>query len=652
MVRTRSILLVVILLVLVSPTLAAAKDKVKARDLMLPRGFPDLTEEQLALTEVPYAKGAPAVVLLEAQEYEWEGLEFLRDRYFRRLKILTEDAIEEHGSFRYTLYGDWRVKEVDARTILPDGTVIDAKEGINREKSEDGIQVIQVSFPQVQVGAILDLDIKLTSQSWSISPWTIQEWIPILETRFTLLPPVGLRFRIAPARLPAEKSQPDFSISVAGGQKAFIWYLRDVEPLPDLAFLPPVEDVSQRLFVILQQYKGQYSFYAIAPDWKTWGKELGEDWDEWFKTSHAKVETLAKQLVGGQAGPVEKAEAVRLGLRDRIRANLVGRYRFKDSPDEELESGSSTSGGIAALATLMLRSVGVEAELAVIRRRSDGIVPLEFPVPRLMNDMVVRIPDGSGGHLFFSPAADVHVTKLPFDCSGVAAFLLDGEAEQPVPLPDFRPQDNQTRRMVRATLSAEGNLAATSTETYRGIIAEYWRGRLVDETEQERRDRIERSLQDDLPGLVLNSVEISNLEDSAEDLVFKCDWEIEGFATVAGKRLIFNPNLFERAAVADWAPETREFDIDLKWNREVIDTLMFRLPDGVTEVTAAEPLDLTLDPIGTHQASYEHRGTMLVAKRHHRLAFYRIPAKYYPDLRRWYSQIAAVDEKPVVLELE
>lgn len=650
--RTRWLPFLLILVVLVLPAQAAGKDKVKPRDLLLPRGFPDITEEQLALTEVAYAKGAPAVVLLESQEYDWEGLEIKRDRYFRRLKILTEDAIEEYGSYQYNLYGDWRVKEVDARTILPDGTVIDAKEGINREKSEDEIQVIQISFPQVQVGAILDLDIRLASQGFSLDPWTIQQAIPVLETRFVMMPPLGLRFRVAPARLPAEKSEPDFSLNVAGGKKAFIWYMRDVEPLPDIAYLPPLQDVSQRLFVILQQYRDRSYFLDIAGDWKTWGEGLAEDWDDWFKKSHAKVEALARELAGGEAGPVEKAEAIRQGLRDRVRVARVCKWYRKDSPDEELESGSACSGGVAGLEALMLRSVGVEADLAAIRRRSDGIVPLEFPVPRLMNDLMVRIPDGKGGHMFFSPAADIHVTRLPFDCSGVAAFPLDGKAEQPVPLPDFRAQDNQVRRMIRATLSAEGTLAATSSETYRGIVAEVWRDRLLDETEQERRDRIERSLQADLPGLVLNSVEISNLEDSSKDLVMKCDWEVEGFATSAGKRLIFNPNPFEHAAVADWAPESREFDVDLEWNREVIDTLLIRLPDGVKEVTVPEPLQATLDPIGMHDASYQHRGSTLVAKRRHRVNIYRIPAQHYPDLRQWYSQIAAVDEKPVVVELE
>ena len=115
----------------------------------------------------------------------------------------------------------------------------------------------------------------------------------------------------------------------------------------------PVEDVSQRLFIILQQYRDQNTYIAIAPDWKTWGEKRAEGWDDWFKKGHSKVDALARELAGNEAGPVEKAEAIRLGLRDRLRTTHVSRFHYQDTPDEELESGSTSSGGVAALATLM-----------------------------------------------------------------------------------------------------------------------------------------------------------------------------------------------------------------------------------------------------------------------------------------------------------
>jgi hypothetical protein len=653
MLKSRWITILIVAVSVTCQAQAAKGEKVNPRKLMLAGGYPAISEEHAALTEVPYAEGAPAVVLLEAVEYDWDGLESRRDRFFRRLKILDEDAIEDYGSFRYTLYGDLHIASIDARTVLPDGTVVNAKEGINREKSDDGMQMIQIAFPQVQVGAILDLDIQYTSSAWSVEPWTIQEWIPILETRFVMKPPTGLRFRIMPYRLPPEKTQPDYAVSVAGGGKAYIWHFRDVKALPDIAHLPPMEDVSQRLFVILQQYKDAYNFIPIAADWKTWGERRNENWEEWFKRDHDAVAALAKELAPAEGDALQKAEAIRQGLHERMRISRVNRFYGEDTPDQELNSGSASTGAMAGLAVVMLRAVGVDADLVAIRRRSDGIAPVEFPIPRLMNDLMVRIPDGRGGTTFFTPSSEQDVKRLPFDFSGILAFPLDGEAAQPVPVPDFKAVQNQTRRMVRATLHPDGKLEGKSTETFAGVAAERWGNRLRDDSEDERRERIERSLQRALPGLALNSLEITGLEEGAKRISFKCEWEVEGFATVAGSRLIFNPNLFGKLAADDWASETREYDIDLGANYETQDTFMLRMPENVAEVTVADPISLTADPpVGLHEASYTFRGETLVVKRHHRIDIYRIPAKYYGDVRQWFSQIAATDEKPAVVELQ
>ena len=47
---------------------AAKKPKLKAKDLLLPGGYPEISEQDRSLTE---ADGAPAVILLKAHEYDW-----------------------------------------------------------------------------------------------------------------------------------------------------------------------------------------------------------------------------------------------------------------------------------------------------------------------------------------------------------------------------------------------------------------------------------------------------------------------------------------------------------------------------------------------------------------------------------------------------
>jgi hypothetical protein len=458
---------------------------------------------------------------------------------------------------------------------------------------------------------------------------------------------------VAPVRLPAEKSQPDVSANIAGGGKAFGWAFHNVEPFPDIAYLPPPEDVSPKLFVVLQQYKDSNTFFPIAADWQSWGKELNEFYEEWYKRDRGAVVALAKELAPAEGSPVQKAEAIRLGLQEQVRVSRVSRYVGEDTPDQVLESGSATTGGIAGITVVMLRAVKVDADVVAIRRRSDGIVPVEFPVPRMMNDLMVRIPDGRGGQMIYSPSSDQHVQRLPFDCSGVLAFPLDGEAVGPQPVPDFKATENQSRRTVRATLHPDGRLEGKITETFTGMGAEIWRYRLRDDSEEERRDRLERALQSDLPGLVLGTMEITGLEEESKRITLKCEWEVEGFAAVAGNRLIFSPILFDKVLTADWAPESREFDIDLEMNHELVDTYMYRLPDNVGEVTLPDSLSLAADPpVGAHDASYTFRGKTLVAKRQHRIDIYRIPAQYYGQVRGWFAAIAENDEKPAVVELQ
>ena len=102
---------------------AAAAEKApprrKAADLVLQDKYPPITPEQKALTEVPWAKGAPAVVLLSAEQHEYvEAGDQVTERIhtYRRVKILTQAGVEEYADFGRKLYGDWRIQKIEART--------------------------------------------------------------------------------------------------------------------------------------------------------------------------------------------------------------------------------------------------------------------------------------------------------------------------------------------------------------------------------------------------------------------------------------------------------------------------------------------------------------------------------------------------------
>lgn len=632
-------------------TAATAKKKSKTGDLLLQPGFPPISDEQRTLTEVPFAKGAPAVVLLDAEQDEWDqGLKFRRVDRYRRIKILTPDGVETYGDFSITMLGDWRVKKVEARTILPDGTVIDAGDSVFREKSDTGRQEIRVAFPQVQPGAILDLYLLYHGSPWTVPFWRVQQELPVLESRYVMKPPRGLRFRQVPFRMPPESGEPQ-TAQYGAGLRAYVWRFDDVEPLPREFHAPPVDEIAAKLILILESYKDDLQYIPIATDWKSFIEDRREYWEDWLGKGHGQALALAREVVPAEGTPLQKAEAIRQAVRDRVRVDYLWDFPVYDNADQVLENGSGASADLAGLCAAMLRSVGVAADLVAIRRRDEGVIFREIPIPGMLDDMLVRVP-GPSGPAYFSPAAELPAGRLPWDCTGLLAVPYAKGADGPVVIENLEAGDNRVERTARASVTAEGALEGHSEHRFHGVAAESLRRSLRNMDADARRERIRQRLGRFMPGVELVSAGIENLEIVEQDLVITCEWRVPGYATRAGSRLIVNPNLFARVSAEEWAAQRRTFPVYLERPYERIDRITLELPEAVTAVEAPEKTDLDAGPAGFYRASAQQDAKTLRLDRHLRVNLYTFDAKEYPQLRSWFTSMAEADDRPAVLKLQ
>ena len=265
--------------------------------------------------------------------------------------------------------------------------------------------------------------------------------------------------------------------------------------------------------------------------------------------------------------------------------------------------------------------------------------------------MLVRIPTDSGP-VFFSPVSDIPVGLLPWDCTDLYAIPYDGKSGAPVKVPDFKAADNKTVRETEASLDVTGSLSGKSIETYRGVSAERWRRRLRGEEADDRKATLHDHLRVHMPGVQVTSFDIVNLEDDSKELQIKTEWTAQGFATSAGNRLLVNPNLFSRMSATDWAPAKRQYQIDLGSNYEDAETVTIKLPVGATDVTLPSPSAMNAGPVGLFETSYQRGDGKVVASRHMRLEMHRFPVESYTGLKRWFADIAASDDKPVVISMK
>lgn len=628
------------------PRSEAAKTKKSRKDVILAAEFPEVPDAHRALTEVPYAKGAPAVILLEAQQNDWHGLEFRRIRYLRRIKILSPAGVEQYGDFAYHLVGGWRVQKIQARTILPDGTAIDASDSVFKEKSEDlEYQVLKVAFPRVEAGAILDLMIDLNADHLVLEPWIAQGEIPVLESRFTILPPPGLQF--FPMAFPPEVSAPE-EITF-GNKNGYVWTFLNVPPLPDAAFMLPAAEIAQRLVVVLLAYKDSSTYFAIATDWKQFSKRRHEWWNEWIDKRNRNAQELARQVAGEAGNNLAKAEAIRQVVRQRVTSEYSFDYPLHASPDEVLERGFGASADLAGLTVAMLRAVDVKADLLAIRRRGGGRIPLDRPVPALLDEVLVRLPGSPP--VYFSPAAALPVGKLPWDCTGVAGIPLDGRSDSIVLIPDLTADDNATLRKATARLHPDGRLTGESAHTFRGSVADRWRRRMGPLDDEKRRERFSQELGRHMEGIQVKSVSLEQLDGVGDEFVVKASWEVAGYAAQAGSRLIVNPNIFSRQTAAGWGDAARVQPIELGMAFDDQDSVTIELPEGVGKVDLPGAANVNVGAAGFFKAGYQRQGAAIVAERHMRLNMPTFAPENYGVLSQWFTAAATSDDRPLVVNL-
>ncbi len=628
-----------------------AKDsnRIPATKLMIKAKLPGATKAELAMTDVPFAPGAPAVVLLEAAQQEFKRIvsqvSHTRTTYLRRVKILKDDAVATESDYTQEYGPKVKLDRVQARTILPDGTIVDAGDGVHTDETETQDKIVSVAFPQVRVGAILELLIETHVEGFSPAQWIVQEHVPVLDSRFILSPPPDLQFSTGSSYLTAEEREPIVAKTARG--LTAVWHFTDVPALPDEPHQPPLMDMAKALYIIPTALSGQGYHIDFASDWSRFNKDEREWWENWLRSGSRDARALAEQVAAGADGPVAKAEAIRRALRARVRVLGSSYVPIHASPDETLASGTGTTADLAGTAVAMLRGVDVDACVVETRRREDGKIPEGFPVQVLLNETLVRIEDGG---LYFSPASDAPVTLLPAFARGVVAMPIDGKSTAPVHLPDFTPRDNRIVRVAKLRIGEGGRLEAEATATFEGLRAAALRDTLRDVPEDRRRRAVEEAVvQRYVPSGNLTGLGIEALDDDSRPLVLKVTFTSDDYVVAAGKRTLVNLLVLDRVSTDAWSAPTRSTPIDLGAGYEAIDRVSLELPSAATGVETPEDVRTDVRGAGSYSIHYGNGGGYVSVERHLRLDGGELASSSWTVIQPFFSRVAAADDRPVVL---
>jgi len=575
-----------------------------------------------------------------------------------RIKIFSQRGVENHGKVDIVYSTRGNVRDIAARTIKPDGSIVEMKKDavFDREIVRlSGLKVKAKSFalPAVEPGAIVEYR------------WIEQRPFTSFHTRLQLqreFPVQAVKYYIKPM---SELQMGMRSISFHCPSVPFVkerdgYYsvsFNNVTAFHEEPHMPP-EDEVRRWMLLYYSDKDK-----IVPEkfWKEHGKRVYEENKDAMKVND-EVRRAAVEAVGDATTPEQKLERLVAFCRSRIK-NIYAdttvmseqeRKKLKEnhSPADTLKRGYGNGSDIDMLFAALATAAGFETRLVKLSDRSDM-----FFDPKTTDDYFLSVSDVAvkvgADWKFIDPSSHyVPFGMLRWQQEGLQALLADPKDPVFVRTPISSAESSMEKRSAKLRLSEDGTLEGDVRIEYTGHMAVDKKEEYDEESPAEREKRMHAALSKRISNAEVAEVKFENVTDPFKPLVISYKVRAQGYAERTGKRLFLQPGFFKKGVGPLFPTNTRQHDVyfHYPWTEE--DDIVIELPAGYALDNAEQPGDLDFGDIGYQKIKIG------VTKDQHTLSYKRqfrfmgmiFPKDAYPNLKRAFDAVHQVDNHVITLK--
>ncbi|MFZ3264649.1 MAG: DUF3857 domain-containing protein [Terriglobales bacterium] len=615
--------------------------------------FQPPSADELKMTSEPKAPGAPAIILFREVDRDDRGGFAVREDVYYRIKILTEEG-RKYGDIELPYWkGSIDIKKLHARTIKPDGTVLNFNGKVFDQTivKARGVKYRAKTFtmPDVVVGSIVEYfyTIELTGYFVSNSQWVLSDELFIKTAKFSLKPGGTLRMTfhyLPPGAQPVVLPNHEVHLEVS-----------NIPPFRVEDFMPPENELKARVDFVYG-----YSFES-DPDkyWMAFGKQCNE-WFERFIGKPKAMEQAVAQIVSPSDSPEVKLEKIYARVQQlRNLTYEAAKTEQEQKRDKEkwptnaeqvwkLQRGDGVD--LTWLFAGLIRAAGIEAHGVWVSDRSNYFFDPKMMDRNRLNTNVVLVKL-KGKDMYFDPgSAFIPFGMLPWSETGVSGYKLDknGGSWIKTTLPDS--SQSRVQRKAELKLTEAGDLDGKLTVMFTGLEASQRRAeeRFADDAEHKK--FLEDEVKEWIP--VPSEVELTNQPDwksSSPSMIAEFTLKVPSWASEAGSRSLLTVGLFG-------AGEKHLFD-----HAERVHPIYFRFPfQRVDEVTIEPPPGWKIMNVPEAQKKDGHvvvyasearidKGKLQL-RRTLNVDIMLMDAKYYPALRDFFQTVSSADEQQVLLQ--
>ncbi len=633
------------------------------------------TEEQYRLTEEQIAEwretsremeekypDANGLILYDygRQTLTSDGREVNESRY--TVKILTQEAKHYAQGSWYIDEGINRVKILFARSIAPDGTIMNySPEDITYSEPTRGTvffgkgKSMTLNIPGADIGSIVDIGY--------IQETYAPEDPELFQTRFYFQSFEPVKFSAVDFEVPKGREiyyekflmteddpyigntiieLPKFSdsvepiISETDSSKVYHWEVRDVEPV-----------IRERYF---QGFMNSVPCIhgSLYPDYSYYNKRFGELHSEHMKLTPT-LDSLAKAIAGDAQSEKEKVARLYHWVQRNIRyisvkGALASRFGGHYAEITYENKYGDCSDKAVFFATLC-KAVGIEAYPIIVMTNDAGFLDrTRFPFWG-GNHAVNEVWWDGEPHVLDATA---NLFRFPYysmgDCDLYYCNFVRGEV---VYNPPIAPEDNSMQSQTVVEILPDGSASISDSFWYTGTMEAMYRGWFQYTPEIRHGKVMEQFVAQRKSGANLKDFKVHQVDSISKPFGLEMKYRVDDYLTEAGDYYLMDvPAL--RYNFDEIELKKREYGIKVDMTYMRKHDVTFLLPDNFEAAFLPEPFHLESEYF-TYDASYEREGNNVRFCDTFRRTKLRIPISEYDSYKADAEKVLAYLKQRVFL---
>jgi len=514
-----------------------------------------------------------------------------------RIKIFTDRGRETHGTVELDYSSKSKIKDVEARTIKPDGTILVLKKDAIFERSVAKTKALHLkaksfALPGVEPGCIIEYRWRDERPFEAYKRLQCQRSFPIQKIVYYItpleLPDYGMNFRgfhfVAP---PPQKVKGGLYKAELSGIRAF-----KEEPR-----MPPEDQI--RTWILLYYSKTQ----NLSPKeyWKKTGKTAYDE-AKWILRQNDDMRQMAASLTSGAATPEEKIKRLFDFCRTEIKnasddASFTPDERAKlkdnDSPSDTLKRKVGTGRDVCILFGSLARAAGFDARWALLPDRGDMFFDPQFPDDYFLTSYDVCVKVGDEWRFYDPGSSYVEYGMLRWQEEGVQALITDPKEPFFFTTPVSPAARTLRKRTANLKLSEDGTLEGDVTMEYTGHSANQLKEDHDEESPTEREQSIKDLMKGRMSSTEVTDARIDNANCADKPLTYVFHVKVPGYGQKTGKRVFFQPNFFQKGVDQVFTATERRYPLYFQYPWTETDIVKIDLPDGYELETPETPPPLS-----------------------------------------------------------